>query len=294
MKNINKQTRRSFLKTTGVLGVGAMVLPSCNMPLEESESIGLQLYTVRDSLATDPSGTLSKVGKIGYNIVEIAGYEDRKIYGTPVREFKTMLDDNGLSAKSGHHQTGANKPEAQGSLTNGWHSAIEDAMFLGQEFMVCAYLHQFERQTIDDYKRIAELLNKSGEETKKAGIQFCYHNHDFELTELEGQLPWDILLNETDKELVKMELDNYWVKKAGKDSLVLFNENPGRYPLWHIKDMDDNGDFAAVGTGSIDYKSIFASRNTAGMKYFFVEQDKINGDTFETITTSFNNVKELA
>ncbi len=293
MKNSTKQTRRSFLKTTSVLSAGVLVLPSCNMSVEENKNIGLQLYTLRDPLASDPAGTLSKVGEIGFNTVELAGYEDRAIYGVPVKEFKKMLDDNGLSAKSGHHQTGAHKPEAQGSLTNGWSEAIEDAAFMEQEFMVCAYLHDFERQTIDDYKRIAELLNKSGEESMKSGIQLCYHNHDFELMELEGQLPWDVLLNETDADLVKMELDHYWVKKAGKDSLVLFNENPGRYPLWHVKDMDDAGDFTEVGTGNVDYKSIFAAANTAGMRYFFVEQDQIKGDRFESITTSFNNVKKL-
>lgn len=291
--NETKQSRRTFLKTTGALGIGAMVLPACNLSSPTMQNIGLQLYTLRDPLATDTAGTLEKVGKIGYNIVEIAGYEDRKIYGTPVKEFKKMLEDNGLSAKSGHHQTGADRPEVQGSLTNGWSEAIEDAAFLGQEYMVCAYLHDFERQSIDDYKRIAALLNKAGEESKKSGLQLCYHNHDFELETMEGQLPWDILLKETDPDMVKMELDNYWVKKAGKSSLELFNQDPGRYPLWHVKDMDTQGDFAAVGTGTIDYASIFAAESTSGMKYFFVEQDHIKGDHFENITTSYNNVKSL-
>ena len=149
MKDNLTQTRRSFLKTAGAVGAGLMVLPSCTMPTDETQkNIGLQLYTLRDFLPTDTANTLEKVARIGYNIVELAAYENGKIYDIPIKEFKKMLDDNGLASKSGHYLTGTHKPEAIGSMTNGWEKAIEDAEFMGQEYMVCAYLFDTERKTI--------------------------------------------------------------------------------------------------------------------------------------------------
>jgi sugar phosphate isomerase/epimerase len=155
-------------------------------------------------------------------------------------------------------------------------------------------LSEKERGDIDHYKQIAEQFNKSGEICKKAGIQLCYHNHDFEFVEQNGQVPYNILLDNTDKDLVKMEMDIYWVSKAKQDPLALMNQHPGRFPLWHLKDMDNTPAqaFTEVGNGVIDFKKIFKQADEAGLKYFFVEQDKCPGSPFDSITKSYNYIKK--
>ena len=136
--------------------------------------------------------------------------------------------------------------------------------------MVCAWLSPAERGSLEHYKQVAEDLNKAGEICKKAGIQLCYHNHDFEFIQENGKYPYEILLSATDKNLVKMEMDLYWMTKAKQDPIKTFNENPGRFPLLHLKDMDktDKQMFTEVGNGIIDFKKILAHANTAGVKYF--------------------------
>ncbi|MBL6449061.1 sugar phosphate isomerase/epimerase [Fulvivirga sp. 29W222] len=288
MKN---HTRRSFIKYSTLAGVGLMFLPSClgqTMP-----STGIQLYTLRDQMSEDPSGTLARVASIGYKEVESAGYGERQYYGLSAKEFRKLLDEHGLKAVSGHYLSGKQAPEKQGSLINGWEQAVEDAVEVGQKYMVCAYLFDFERETLDAYKETAELLNKCGEVCKSNGIQLCYHNHAFEFETLQGQVPYNILLSETDKDLLKMELDLYWTRKAGIDPVQLFIENEDRFPLWHVKDMDKTGEFAAVGTGEIDFSQIFANKDKAGLGHFFVEQDKIIGDPFENIKTSYGNLQKI-
>ncbi|UII30807.1 sugar phosphate isomerase/epimerase [Fulvivirga ulvae] len=288
MKN---HTRRSFIKYSALAGVGLMVIPSCLS--QAAPATGIQLYTLRDRMAEDPAATLGRIAAMGYKEVESAGYGERQYYGLSAKEFRKLLDDNGLKAVSGHYLSGKQAPEKQGSLTNGWEQAVEDALEVGQKFMVCAYLFDFERETLDAYKETAALLNKCGEIAKENGIQLCYHNHAFEFETLQGEVPYDILLSETDKELIKMELDLYWTRKAGVDPIQLFKENEGRFPLFHVKDMNEAGEFTAVGTGVIDFDQIFANRDKAGLKHFFVEQDRIEGDPFENVKTSYNNLQEI-
>lgn len=289
-------TRRDFLKTTTLLSAGLLITrPSgCN---SKNTLIGLQLYTVRDAMGKDPKGTLAKVAQIGYNSVETASYTgSQKFYGMTTAEFASVLKQNGLVVPSGHYRLGEEQPKGEvqmGTILHGWDKAVDDAAAVGIKYMVCAYLSTEERGGLDHYKKVADELNTAGERCKKAGIQLCYHNHDFEFIKQDNQYPYDILLS-TDKDLVKMEMDIYWVTKAGQDPIALFNQHPGRFPLWHVKDMDNtpNKDFTEVGNGIIDFKKVFAERNKAGMKYFFVEQDKTPGSPFDSITKSFNYIKK--
>jgi sugar phosphate isomerase/epimerase len=179
-------------------------------------------------------------------------------------------------------------------MLHNWDKAVDDAKTVGVKYMVCAWLSPAERGNIDHYKLLAERLNKAGETCKKAGIQLCYHNHDFEFIKDNDQLPYDILLNSTDKDLVKFECDLYWVNKAGHDPVEIFNAHPGRFPLWHVKDMDktEKHFFTEVGNGTIDFKRIFKSADKAGLKYFFVEQDMTPGDPFDSITKSIAYIKQ--
>ena len=180
-----------------------------------------------------------------------------------------------------------------GNVLNGWEKAVEDAKAIGHDYMVLAYLTPPERKSLDDYKKIAENLNKAGEVCKKAGIQLCYHNHEFEFEAMNGQLPFDILTGETDAGLVKIELDLYWAMVAGQDPVALFKKHKGRIALWHVKDMDKTPkkNFTEVGNGVIDFTTIFKNAKTSGMKHFFVEQDVCPGSPFDSISQSIGYIK---
>lgn len=275
-------TRRSFLKQTSLLTVAAFVDPSF---LANQHKIGVQLYTLRDQISKDPKGIIQKVAALGYNEVESFGYNDGKYFGLTATEFATLLKQNNLTHPSGHYMLTA--------LSNNWDKAIADAKIAGQKYMVLAYLLDTERKTIDDYKKIAVQINKAAEACKKAGIQFAYHNHDFEFIDMGGQHGYDIFLKETDADLVKFELDLFWIAKAGKDPVEMFKQHPGRFPLWHVKDMDntEKKSFTEVGSGVIDFKKIFAASKTAGMKHFFVEQDVCPGPPLESIEKSIKYLK---
>jgi len=272
-----------------------MVAPSAFKPT--TPLIGLQLYTVRDAMAKDPKGALAKVAKIGYNSVEGATYTgDEKFYGMSPVEFKKVLRDNGLVMYSSHYRLGEdleNGKAVKGTILHDWDKAIEDATKVGLKYMVCAWLSPEERGTLDHYKKVADDLNVAGEKCRKAGIQLCYHNHNFEFEKQDGKYPYDILLA-TDPDLVKMEMDIYWITKAGQNPIALFKKHPGRFPLWHAKDMDKTPEqnFTEVGNGIINFKEIFKYKKLAGMKYFYVEQDMTPGDPFVSIKESIDYIKK--
>ena len=288
-------TRRSFLKTSAVLSAGLLVAPK--LFAYDKKYIGLQLYTVRDAMDKDPAGTLAKVAKVGFNSVEAATYTGSELfYGMDGASFAKVLKDNGLSLISSHYRLGEdldNGKPMKGTILNDWNKAVDDAAALGLKYMICAWLSPTERGYLDHYKKIAEDLNTAGETCKKAGIQLCYHNHDFEFIKQDGKYPYEMLLINSDPDLVKMEMDMYWMTKAKQDPITLFNQYPGRFPLWHLKDMDNTPQqmFTEVGNGIIDFKAIFKHANKAGLKYFFVEQDICPGDPFDSITKSYNYIK---
>jgi sugar phosphate isomerase/epimerase len=283
-------SRREFLKTSALVSAGLMFAPK--LFAYDKKYIGLQLYTVRDAMGKDVAGTLAKVAQIGYTSVE-ASYSDGKYYNTEPKAFAELLKKNGLIMPSCHYLLGEDM-KGKGTILDGWDKAAEDAASVGQKYMVCAWLSPKERGTLDHYKKLAEDFNKAGETCKKNGIQFCYHNHDFEFIKENGQLPYEILLDNTDKNLVKMEIDLYWLTKAGQDPVALIEKHPGRFPLWHVKDMDNTPKkmFTEVGNGVINFKRIFEHNKTAGLKYFFVEQDICPGDPFNSITQSITYIKK--
>ena len=287
---MKKQERRTFIKQAAALGAAAVLVPGDLSWLQSK--VGIQLYTVRDMMGKDPEAALAMLAQIGYREVECAGYGGGTFYGKSPADFKDLLKKNGLSMPSGHYQTGITMPNMEGSLTNGWLQAVKDAAEVGQKYMVLAYLHEGERKTLKQYEDLVKLINDCARICKDYGLQFAYHNHDFEFMEVEGKVPYDILLNETDPDLVEMELDLFWTVKAGYDPVELFNQHQGRYPLWHVKDMNNEGNFTEVGTGTIDFKPIFKAGKTAGVKHYFVEQDRINGDVERSIQTSFTNIQE--
>ncbi len=277
-------TRRTFIKRSGLLSLAAFASPSSF--LKVNASTGLQLYTLRGDIAKDPKAVIEKVAVIGYKEVESFGYAAGKYFGMSPKDFAALLKANGLTHPSSHYMLAG--------LSDNWQKAVEDAVAAGQKYMVVAYLLDTERKSIDDYKKIAARFNVAAEACKQAGIQFGYHNHDFEFTDMGGQHGYDVLLKETDPGLVKFELDLYWASFAGKDPVEMFKQHPGRFPLWHVKDMDNSPKkfFTEVGNGVIDFKTIFAHAGESGMKHYFVEQDICPGSPFESIKKSFRYISK--
>lgn len=292
-------TRRSFFKSTSLLSAGILGVPSMHSLFKKKWDIGLQLYTVRDAMAKDPAATLARVAKIGYNTVEgTYAPGDEKFYNMDAKGFADLLKQNGLVMPSGHYRLGEDAPDGEmkmeGTLMHGWDRAMEDAHTLGLKYMICAWLSPAERKGLDHYKMIAGEFNKAGEKCKAAGIQLCYHNHDFEFDKQDGQFPYDVILDNSDHQLVKMELDLFWVTKANQDPIDIISRHPGRFPLWHLKDLDKTAErsFTEVGNGVIDFPKIFTHSKEAGLKYWFVEQDKCPGDPFDSITQSIAYIKK--
>jgi len=286
--------RRDFVRNTAVGLTAAAVLSRLPVTLLASpygKPIGLQLYTLRDQLEKDVTGTIKQLAAIGYKDVEIYS-----LYGKSPAEFVKLLKDNGMTASSGHYLLPMVKNE--------WDKRIEDAKTLGLQYMVIAILEPEERKSLDDYKRLAELFNKAGEATQKAGIQFCYHNHNFEFQKFGETTPYDYLLNTLDPKLVKFEMDCFWVTHAGQDPVAYFKKYPGRFPLLHIKDMKGKpaatqkldakmGLFAPVGSGTIDWKRIFAAAKEGGVEHYYVEQDFCEIPPLEAVKMSYQYLDKL-
>ncbi|MFT4737583.1 MAG: sugar phosphate isomerase/epimerase [Cyclobacteriaceae bacterium] len=300
MKKASNINRRSFVKQSGIVALAAPWILSCATGTErvglkdQSTDIGLQLYTLRNQLNEDIEGTIKAVAEIGYDYLELFNYQGGNYFGRTASEFYALLQTYGLRSMSSHHMTGRTNPESSGTLLNGFDQAIEDAVKGGQKYMVCPYLQADERLSMEDYRVLAEMLNEAGEKVKNAGMQFCYHNHDFEFQELEGQLPMYYLMDNTDADFVKVELDLYWITKAGFDPIAFFQKYPRRTPLWHVKDMakSDDRNFTEVGNGRIDFKAIFEQASASGMEHFFVEQDQ-SENPIGSITTSHQNLSEF-
>jgi len=283
--------RRTFLGAAG-----AMLLTSPLRPLAQGnriQTIGLQLYTVRDEMAKDFDGTLAKVAAVGYREVEFAGYYNR----TP-KDVRAALDRHGLTSPATHVD--------YKTLRENLPQVLDTAAIIGHQFVVLPWLDDALRKEPDVWKRVADTLNAAAAAGKKASIQAAYHNHHFEFAPVGGTLPFDTLL-ETCDPAVKMELDLCWITAAGKDPVAYFRRYPGRFPLVHVKDLNKIPpgptpaalpidrilpDVADVGSGVIDWKKIFAESKTAGIRHYFVEHDR-PARTFESLEASYKYLQAL-
>ena len=276
--------RKDFIKLSSL---GLLGLYSCGISnvKNNKKTLAIQLYTVRDAISSNLEKTLERLAGLGFKEIEIYGF-DGTFYGKTRYEFQEILKNIGLKVISSHHTTGI-LYNGKGTLLNNWEKSVEDLQYIGSKYMVCSYLFPEER-TLENYKKLPELLDKSGELAKKAGIQFAYHNHDFEFQEFDKtQNIYDFILENSSSDLVKMELDLYWISKAGIDPLVYFEKYPKRFPLWHIKDMKaESKDFAEIGNGTIDFKKIFEAKEKAGLQHWFLEQDSSDKEIFESIKIS--------
>lgn len=261
---------------------GSAVLPLSSFNVKKSTPYGLILYTVRDDMQKDPTGTLEKVAAIGYEVVEAAGYANGKIYGMKPSEFKRTVESFGMKLISSHTMVDDKNVD----------KVVEDAVAAGLEYVIHPWMKGGD---MDVFKKMAENLNKYGEKFRKAGIGYGYHNHSFEFEAKDGVLPYDVLLQGTDPNLVAFEMDLFWITKGGHDPWEYFAKYPGRFEIWHVKDMKGSGDrdMTEVGNGVIDFNKIFHLKDRAGMKYYFVEQDTCKNHTpLKSIEISLDYLKK--
>ena len=304
----SKQSRREFLRVSASGALGAIVISKGGWKTSESTSshftvtdprsfgIGLQLYTIRDAMKNDVLSSLKKVSDIGYKYMELADYKDGKFYGYLPAELKKIVNDLGmeiLSSHAGISPRGITDDEAK--------KMAEDHARLGAKYCMQPFIDEGDRKTVAGYQKMVAEWNKVGRIMKETGIQYGYHNHNFEFATVDDKVPYfDIFLAEMDKDLMTMELDLFWTIKAGQNPVDLFKKYPGRFQLFHMKDMytkeapffkTASQDFAPVGEGVINFKRILAAKKKAGMKYMIVEQDSTkDGKPFEAIKTSIINL----
>jgi sugar phosphate isomerase/epimerase len=283
-------TRRSFIQQTSLATTG-LFFTKKNW-FKSREMIGLQLYTLRNEIQNGAlSDVIAKVAKTGYNSVEVFGYGNGKFFGKSPEEFALILKDNNLKTPSGHYMM--NDFLTKGD-TDQLKQTVADAAKMGHDFFVIPYLADTMRTSLDDYKNLAEKINVAATEVKNAGMRLAYHNHDFEFKDWGGgKTGMDIFLKNTDPDNVNFEMDIYWTTKAGQDPIALMKANPGRFKMWHVKDMANSPEkeFTEVGSGVINYKEIFKHKKESGMEYFFVEQDQVKIPVYESIAKSYNYIK---
>ncbi|MBN1338221.1 MAG: sugar phosphate isomerase/epimerase [Bacteroidales bacterium] len=277
--------RRKFLARTSAAAAAGLILPKLSFAFPKESTIGIQLYSLREMIKDDFRGTLEMLSGTGYNAVEAAGYHDRMFYGYPPSDYRKICDDLGLKPLSSHSVLSADDA--------GY--AAEDALNAGMSYIVIPSVPSEKRLNAGSYEKLADEFNRAGEICKNAGIKMGYHNHAFEFEEMDGQIPYDILLQNTDAGLCFMQADVFWMTYGGADPLDYFNRFPGRFELWHVKDMKDDAGkkCTEIGSGIIDFPALFREREKSGMKYYFVEQEKFEMDPAKSVAISLNYLKSI-
>ena len=305
--------RRKFLQNTGALALGGLAISqqttgmSSMNNLADTKNVGLQLYTVTNAMDTDLDATLKRIAEIGYKDLESAFTRKGGFYGLTAKEFAAKAKDYGLSWRA-HHVGGAPfkmpagaKPPvgADGkpmvfppmkNLRDHYQEVVDSATEGGVKYLVCS---STPIDTLDEIKLSIETFNKTGEACKKAGIGFAFHNHTKEFDRIEGKVPYEMFLSEISADLMKFELDLGWATKSGTDPVELFKKHPGRFPLWHVKDLDRvTQKPVEIGKGYVDLKRVFDAAESAGMQHFFVEQDAAP-QPMDNIAASYKNLRAL-
>jgi len=295
-------SRRTFLKNSAVLLAGTALLSKTSFAASKpAEIVGLQLYSVRDDMKKDPVGTLTQLAKIGYKNVEHANYIDRKFYGYTPAEFKKILNDLGLKMPSGHTVMAKDHWDAgKKAFTDKWKYTVEDAAFMGQQYVISPWMDETMRKTYDDMARYMDVFNLCGELCHKSGMKFGYHNHWFEFSEkLNGVKVFDIMMQKFDPKLVVMQLDIGNMYIAGAKALDILGQYPGRFELIHVKDeiavnTPDKFESSVLGKGIIPTKeAIDLGRKIGGTSVFIIEQEAYQNVTpLQSVKEDFEVMKK--
>ncbi|TPV58393.1 TIM barrel protein [Aestuariibacter sp. GS-14] len=274
--------RRRFLRYSGAAVTSSLLLPSglaqAFTASKQEYKLGYQLYSVNKDMQRSPWSTLLALKDMGYRDFEVFGFEPDSVsyYGLSAKDFKRTLDELGLTASSGHYGFAPYLAKSQAEMDAFVAQCLKGAKKLETPFITWPWMAP-EQRTLDTFKRLPDILNRIGEQVSKAGLQFAYHNHGFEFEIVDphtGQSGYDMVLNQTDPDLVKMQMDMYWVSHAAKTTpKALVEKYPGRFVMWHIKDMDKvSRDYTELGNGSIDYPSVLPNPSESGLRYYYIEQ----------------------
>lgn len=268
--------RRIFIETMGILGASSLFpLPVYSMKRSSKYKMGLQLYTVNENMNKDAVATLKAAKTMGYEDFETFGFDSEKgtFYGYRSSEFKKILEELDLTASSGHFGFSSYLNKSDEALKRFTDQCIQGAQEIGLKYITWPWTAP-EQRTMENFKMMPEKLNLIGEQVTAAGLGFAYHNHGFEFIDHQGETWYDIILRETDPELVKLQLDMYWVMHSSNTTpKELIQNNPGRFVMWHIKDMDKvTRDYTELGNGSIDYATILPDPKDSGLEFYYIEQ----------------------
>ncbi|MEO7960510.1 MAG: sugar phosphate isomerase/epimerase [Ginsengibacter sp.] len=277
-------SRRNFLKASGALAAGALLLPKMSEAGNKKrlKHVGVQLYTVRKEMLEDNVGTLRRLAALGFKEIESAASDKGYYYGLAPAEMKKVCKDLGMTLRSGHVH-----------FDDKWQKTIDDAKEAGQEYLIVSSMPT-RGQTVDNYKKVADAFNGAGETCKKSDLKFGYHNHEYEFEKDGDKVLFDLLLESTNPEYVNFELDLGWVIVTGNDPLAYFEKYPNRFPLWHLKDMDMQAKHSTeFGKGGLDIKKMLAAAKSSGMKYYFVEQEEYTSSPFESLAYNYNYLKTM-
>ncbi len=274
--------RRNFLVRSSLFSAGTMLLPSLSFASETTQKFGVQLYSFRDEMAKDPLGTLEQIAAIGIKEIESAKSSKGHYYGLSPKSMKQACEDLSMTLVSGHVH-----------LDKDFEKTMEEAVASGQDYLICSSMPS-NGQTVDNYKKVAEEFNKAGEACQKLGIKFGYHNHEYEFESDQDQVLYDVLMDHTEPDLVHMELDLGWVVVAGKDPLDYFKKYPGRFPLWHLKDMDmTKKKSTEFGKGGLDIKAMMKNQELSGVKHILIEQEEYASTPLESMQHNMDFLNNL-
>jgi sugar phosphate isomerase/epimerase len=290
MKKQETISRRNFMLQSAALSTSLLALPGFRRMEPPKYKMGLQLFSVRAPLANDVVGTIKKVSAVGYEDSETYGYDPAAgtYYGMKASAFRQLLSDHQMITTSGHYDFTKFFNQPADALMKYTDQCIEGATALGQRYITWPWLAP-EFRSLENFRLLTGKLNAIGERVTKAGLGFAYHNHDFEFTDYNGENGYSIIMRETDPKLVKLQIDLYWVMHSSKLSPAqLFSQQPGRFVMWHIKDMDKvSRDYSELGNGSIDFTVIMPEASRSGLQYYYIEQGgNFAKDPIQSVTDS--------
>ncbi len=296
-------SRRIFLKKSALAVAATTVLPRALFATGEQEILtGIQLYSIRDDMKKDPLGTLKLLAEMGYTNVEHANYANRKFYGYSVSEFNKILNDLGMKMPSGHTVLGKGHwDESKKDFSDDWKYTVEDAAAAGQQYVISPWLDQSLRENYDDLKRYMDVFNKCGELCNKSGMKFGYHNHDFEFSQkLNSETVYDIILTNTDPDLVTQQLDIGNLYNGGANAIEVLKQYPGRFESMHVKDeiasegSDGKYESTILGEGIVNVKEVLDfAKKSGGTRHFIIEQESYQGLTpMQCVKQDLENMKK--
>ena len=280
---MKKRVFNSIIILMTLTGLVFTTFSSCKSS-SRGKNIGLQLYSVRDSIKKNIPGTISKVAAMGYKFIESSSYADGKFYGMTPADFKALCSANNLTILSSH--TGQNAPDSASmdKIMAWWDACIAAHVAVGAKYIIQASMGRDAYKSLEGLKHYCDYFNIVGAKCNAKGIRFGYHNHNREFsTKLEGQTVYDFMLTNTDPSKVMFEMDLYWVVDGGANPVDYFNKYPGRFELWHIKDKQEIG-----ASGLMDFKGIWANAAKSGMKFGIVEVEQYNFDQFTSCKKSID------